>query len=434
MSGLGTRALGIGYCALFFAFLFGPLVIMVITAFNSSPFPRIAPWDCFTTDWFEKLAGDRRLVEGLWNSLVIGAGVVLVATPVGLAGALALSEVGDRLRPVLYGILLTPLLAPGVVIGISTLIFWDRIAAGAGAGHGSLLYSGTFLTILGQVTFIAAYAMLIFLARLQRFDRTLTEAALDLGASPGQAFRKILLPFLRPAIGSAAVLAFLSSVENYNTTVFTIVSGSTFTTVLASKVRFGIDPSLSAVAVIIIALTLVAAIVHEAHARRAERLRRGGPAARRLLDDPVARVATHPATVGLVLAAVLAGAVWLGARHDSDACEAALIEAKRAEQQRLLDEQRKRLQPAAAPAGPSGAASPGAPPAAPVAPTKPASPFGGAFAPGNLGGEAAPADGAAAPAAPATPPPVSPATPTKPASPFGGAFAPESLTGSGTAP
>ena len=227
---------------LFFAYLFGPLIIMSVTAFNSSQFPRMAPWECFTTEWFYKLANDGDLLKGLRNSFIIGIGVVLVATPIGLAAALMLSQVGPRLRSVMYTIFIAPILVPGVVLGISTLIFWDRIGTIFNADYNSMFYNGIFLTILGQVTFISAYSMLVFLARLQRFDVTLNEAALDLGATPAQAFRKVLLPFMAPAIGSAAVLGFLASLENYNTTVFTIVSESTFTTVLASKVRYGIDP------------------------------------------------------------------------------------------------------------------------------------------------------------------------------------------------
>ena len=124
------------------------------------------------------------------------------------------------------------------------------------------------MTVIGQSTFISAYTMLVFISRLQRFDPVLEEAALDLGATNIQTFRKILIPFLKPAIGSAAVLAFLASFENYNTTVFTIVSESTLTTVLASKVRYGINPSISALAVIIIGLTLTAAFIHEVLKRK----------------------------------------------------------------------------------------------------------------------------------------------------------------------
>jgi spermidine/putrescine transport system permease protein len=125
-----------------------------------------------------------------------------------------------------------------------------------------------FLTVVGQSTFISAYCMLIFLARLQRFDRTQEEAALDLGATHVQVFWKILVPFLRPAIFSAAVLAFLTSFENYNTTVFTIQAESTLTTVLSGQIRLGTKPDVSALAVIIVGITLIGALTAEIMRRR----------------------------------------------------------------------------------------------------------------------------------------------------------------------
>ncbi|MCR9221066.1 MAG: ABC transporter permease [Alphaproteobacteria bacterium] len=260
------------YIVLFFGYLFGPLIIMSVTAFNSSDFPRVTPWDCFTLEWFPELRRDRFLVEGFQNSLIIGVGVVLLATPMGLAGALFLTQLGRRARSTFYTVMISPILVPGVVLGISTIIFWRRLGEMAGvSGEQNILYDGIFMTILGQSTFISAFTMLVFIARLQRFDPALEEAALDLGATKPQAFRKVLVPFLKPAIASAAVLAFLASFENYNTTVFTILQDKTLTTVLASKVRYGIDPSISALAVLIVALTLVGAFVYEVLRRREER-------------------------------------------------------------------------------------------------------------------------------------------------------------------
>lgn len=267
-SGLGIRILSIGFVLAFFAYLFGPLIIMSLTAFNSSQFPRVTPWECFSAEWFNVLIQDTRLMEGLRNSLVIGIGVVVTAVPIGLAGALMLTQVNDRVRPWYYTIVISPILVPGVVLGISTLIFWDRLGAMFNASYESFFYNGIFLTIIGQATFISAYTMLVFISRLQRFDPAQEEAALDLGATHVQTFRKILLPFLKPAIASAGVLAFLASFENYNTTVFTIVSESTLTTVLASKVRYGINPSISALAVIIVVITLFGACIFEVLKRR----------------------------------------------------------------------------------------------------------------------------------------------------------------------
>ncbi len=252
----------------FFVYLFGPLIIMSLTAFNSSAFPRVTPWECFTVEWFSVLANDDKLIEGITNSIFISLGVVALSVPLGLAGALMLSQVKDRVRPWYYTIVISPILVPGVVLGISTLLFWDRIGSMFGASRDGIFYNGFFLTIMGHATFISAYTMLIFISRLQRFDTVQEEAALDLGATHVQTFRKILLPFLKPAIGSAGVLAFLASFENYNTTVFTILSESTVTTFLAAKVRHGINPSVSALAVSIVIITLFGAALHEMLKRR----------------------------------------------------------------------------------------------------------------------------------------------------------------------
>jgi spermidine/putrescine transport system permease protein len=114
--------------------------------------------------------------------------------------------------------------------------------------------------------------MLVFLSRLQRFDRAQEEAALDLGASFPQVFWHILLPFLRPAIFSSAILAFLSSFENYNTTTFAILANKTLVTVLAGRVRQGTTPALSALAVIIVGISLIGAISYEVLRRREDRI------------------------------------------------------------------------------------------------------------------------------------------------------------------
>jgi spermidine/putrescine transport system permease protein len=160
-------------------------------------------------------------------------------------------------------------LTPGVIIGISTVIFWKDVF-GVMDVTKALFYKGVILSILGQSSFIAAYCLLIIMARLQRFDRAQEEAALDLGASFPQVFWHILLPFLKPAMISAGVIAFLSSFENYNTTTFAILADKTLVTVLAGEVRQGTTPALSALAVVIIGLSLIGAIAYEVMKRQEE--------------------------------------------------------------------------------------------------------------------------------------------------------------------
>ena len=124
----------------FFAYLFGPLIIMSFTAFNSSAFPRVTPWECFSVEWFHVLTRDDKLIEGLRNSIVIGLGVVCLAVPLGLSGALMLTQVKERVRPWYYTIVICPILIPGVVLGISTLLFWDRVGQMFGATRESFFY------------------------------------------------------------------------------------------------------------------------------------------------------------------------------------------------------------------------------------------------------------------------------------------------------
>jgi len=256
------------YIFLFFGYLFGPLLMMGASAFNVSTFPQVAPWEGFTFKWFGALFDNSAMVEGIINSLWIGLGVICLAVPISLAAALMMTQIYQRLQPIYYVIVVSPVLMPGIILGISTLVFWDKLGVLADAEYESIFYNGMFLTIVGQSTFISAYCMLIFLARLQRFDRTQEEAALDLGATHTQVFWKILIPFLRPAVFSASVLAFLTSFENYNTTVFTIQAESTLTTVLSGQIRLGTKPDVSALAVIIIAVTLVIATIYEVLRRR----------------------------------------------------------------------------------------------------------------------------------------------------------------------
>lgn len=267
-SRLVMKAMIAFYMALFFLYLFGPLVVMGITAFNTPNYPQAYPFEGFTWNWFAVLARDDELMDGLVNSLVIGLGVVCLSVPVGLAGAIIMTQIYWRARGLYYLIVVSPVLTPGVILGISTVIFWKDVTAWTGA---KFLYDGFFLTIVGQSTFISAYCMLVFLSRLQRFDRAQEEAALDLGATNTQVFLHILLPFLRPAVLSASILAFLASFENYNTTTFAILADKTLVTVLAGRVRQGTTPSLSALAVIIVAITLVGAIAYEVYRRREEK-------------------------------------------------------------------------------------------------------------------------------------------------------------------
>lgn len=246
------------YMVAFFVYLFAPLIIMGAATFNTSRFPTVTPWQGTTLKWFSELANDAAMWQSVWTSLVVAFFVVLVALPIGTAAALILTSLHSRARGFLYALMVSPLLTPGVVIGISTLVLWRQLGVGG----------GVFLIVIAQASFIICYVMLMVAARLQRFDRTQEEAALGLGASKFMVFRRILLPFLKPALIAAAFLALLQSVENYNTTLFVRGFDTPLTVFIATKVRTGLTPAVNALALIMIAITVLGAIAYEIARRR----------------------------------------------------------------------------------------------------------------------------------------------------------------------
>ncbi|MBY6067915.1 ABC transporter permease [Leisingera aquaemixtae] len=411
------------YLAIFFAYLLGPLVIMSATAFNSPSFPRMTPWECLTFEWFSALFQDERILNGIWNSILVGAGTVVLSVAMGLAGALMLTQIWPKLRATYYTVIIAPILIPGVVLGISTLVFWDRINRMLGLGADSFLSNGLFLTIIGQSTFIASYCMLVLVARLQRYDIALTEAALDLGATHAQAFRKVLLPFMRPALASAAVLAFLASFENYNTTTFTFGEYPTLTIELAQKVRYGITPAISALAFIIVVLTVFAALFNEASIRRKQLVAEARKKATvEELESGKLRLpgflSSNAAAVALVVVACATVAVVGTATVYSPAqCIADVQEQKRLEtEERIQELRRQRELRRQQQLEEQGDAAPAQ--TAPSTGSGNNSGFGGVFAPGSLSG-----DGEAAPEAEQEPQGNS--------SGFGNIFDPNALSGDG---
>ena len=225
-----------------------------MVAFNSSSIPQVAPWQGFTFKWFGDLFGDKQLGKALVNSLIVAFFVVIISVPVGLGATLLLTRLRFKARDGFYAVLVSPILTPGIILGISTFLFWDR------AFH---LGGGLVTAIVAQSTFISRYCMLLIMARAQRFDLNQEEAAFDLGATHRQVFWKITLPFLRPALLSAAALAFMQSFENYNTTLFAIGFDQTLPIYIGAKLRQFISPAMNALAVIFIVLTVCGAIFYE---------------------------------------------------------------------------------------------------------------------------------------------------------------------------
>jgi spermidine/putrescine transport system permease protein len=261
------------YVSAFLIFLFLPLVIVAVFAFNNAPYPA-PPWHGFTLDWFlgnpgagrTGLFGDQELLGSIWTSCLVALWVTVLSVAVGTANAFLMERAQFPGKGALSLLMLAPLVIPGVILGISILALASRVAdlfTDLLGWELDFLRPGLPLVVLGQFSYIAAIATLTIAARLKRFDRTLEDAALNLGASQAAVLRTITLPYLRPALIGSAAIAFLMSFENFNTTLMLVGSDAPLTIMMYGRMREGATPVLNAVSLFlmvasaVIALTLV---------------------------------------------------------------------------------------------------------------------------------------------------------------------------------
>ena len=207
---LWLRAGTVAYLLCFLVFLFLPLMVVGVFAFNDAPYPA-PPWRGFTLDWFlgnaaagrTGLFADAELLGSLWTSCVVAVWVTVLSALLGTCNAFLLERGNFRGKQTLSVLMLAPLVIPGVILGISILAFASRIAEFADDTLGlewDFLRPGLPLVVLGQFSYVATIATLTISARLRRFDHTLEEAALNLGASKAAVFRTIMLPLSAPRV------------------------------------------------------------------------------------------------------------------------------------------------------------------------------------------------------------------------------------------
>jgi len=267
------------YVLFYFIFLFAPLLVTCVLAFNDYQFPSL-PWKGFTLDWFtansEQRVGifhDRINLDSIWVSFQVAFYVTLLSTAVGTCGAFLFVQEDFRFKQLLYFLMLAPLVIPGVILGISILLFSNTLGMYFETSWNldvELFRPGFWLVVLGQFSFIATLVTLVVSARLRKFDRTLEEAALNLGANRFEVIWHITLKFLRPAIFGAAALAFLMSFENFNTTLFLVGHEATLPINLYLQVRDGSTPVINAISFLLIVGTSLIALANLYFSRKAE--------------------------------------------------------------------------------------------------------------------------------------------------------------------
>lgn len=226
-------------------FLYGPMVVLIVFSFNSARLS--ANWAGATLDWYRELASDLALFTAVGNSLLVAGLSTSIASVLGVAAAVGLESLPRRSRQAFEGVMLMPLVVPEVMLGISLMLFFMII---------KLPLSLVTVTI-GHAAFNLPVVMVIVRARLRKMDPHLLEAAYDLGATPWQAFRRVTLPLLAPAILGGGLMALTISLDDFIVTFFTGGPGSTTLPLkVYSMIKSGVSPEINALSTVLLLLSM----------------------------------------------------------------------------------------------------------------------------------------------------------------------------------
>ncbi|HEY8199482.1 MAG TPA: ABC transporter permease [Candidatus Limnocylindrales bacterium] len=240
------------YAMLVYAFLFLPIVVLIIFSFNDSE-DNFA-WTGFTLDWYPVLFSNEDMLEALRNTLEVALVAVVVSTMLGTLLGIGLARMRTRyVGGLSETLILLPMVAPEIIMGISLLLFFSQLFS----ANGSLGQIS-----IAHITFCVSYVAVVVRARAVNMDPHIQEAARDLGASAVGAFWFVTLPLLAPAIAAGAMLAFALSFDDLIVTTFNAGPGSsTLPLYLYSRIKFGVTPEINAISTIIVAVTCVAILI-----------------------------------------------------------------------------------------------------------------------------------------------------------------------------
>ncbi|MCL3881330.1 ABC transporter permease subunit [Marivita sp. GX14005] len=234
-----------------FAFLYVPMIILIVYSFNSSKLVTV--WAGFSTRWYGELLQNEEFLDAAWVTLKVAVMSSTIATVLGTMAALVLVRAGRFAGRTLFsGMIYAPLVMPEVITGLSLLLLFIGIG----------LERGVLTIVLAHTTFSMCYVSVVVSSRLVTFDRSLEEAALDLGCSPFEAFRLVTLPIIAPAVISGWLLAFTLSLDDLVIASFTTgPSATTLPIKIFSAVRLGVSPEINALSTLMIAVVTVGVII-----------------------------------------------------------------------------------------------------------------------------------------------------------------------------
>jgi spermidine/putrescine transport system permease protein len=238
------------YATLVFAFLYLPIVALIVYSFNREGVGGFPPQH-FTVDWYAQLFADRSIWDALLNSLIVAAGAVALSLTLGVLAALALDRADFPGKALFRRLVLLPLILPGIITGLSLLMFASTIS----------LQLGLLTVLLGHGTALISVATTELFAGLQKMDRAQEEASLDLGATPWQTFWRVTLPNLKLSLIAAGLLIFTLSMDEIAVTFFLIGRDNTLPLEIWGRLRRGITPEINAISTLIFAASVVLILI-----------------------------------------------------------------------------------------------------------------------------------------------------------------------------
>jgi spermidine/putrescine transport system permease protein len=242
-----------------YAFLFTPIVVLVTFSFNKAR--SGTKFTGFSTKWYNDLVHNHEALQAFRTTLKVGIAATVVATIIGTLAAFALTRFRFRGRSAFSTLVFISLVMPEVVMGVSLLAFFVEFAG---------WQLGLTTVILSHITFCIAFVVIVVKARLTSFDNRLLEAAADLGATPFQAFLRVVLPLAAPGIAAGAMLAFTISLDDVVITFFTSGPGSTTLPLyIFSQIKFGVSPSINALSSLVLLFSMILLAIGAAFSVRA---------------------------------------------------------------------------------------------------------------------------------------------------------------------
>ncbi|WP_235526400.1 ABC transporter permease [Nostoc piscinale] len=229
-----------------------PILVLGFYSFNQSPYS--ATWQGFTLDWYRKLFSDDRILSALNNSLIVAFCAVGISAVLGTLMAVGLARYKFPGKSLYRGVAYLPLIIPDIAIAVATLVFLAAFA----------IPLSLWTIVAAHIVFCLAYVGLVVGSRLNNLDPHLEEAALDLGATPVQAFIKVLVPQLMPGIIAGCLLAFVLSLDDFLIASFTAGSGyNTLPMEIFSRIRTGVKPDINALSMLLITVSAIVAFIAE---------------------------------------------------------------------------------------------------------------------------------------------------------------------------